>query len=178
MMINSCNRLKCLLQDNKAYYDRKNQPFYSDPNSPQTTQMFGQYNVFTFPFDGFYELYKEIQKTFRGLSKSIEPHYIQCWLNYTTKGQFLDWHKHHNIEERAWHGFYCVSVDDSKTTYRIDGQETDVTSQNNLLVITESGRDEHRTYPWDKDTPRITIAFDIVPRQHIPAQWLDHWIPI
>jgi hypothetical protein len=167
------------LVQNKEYYQRKEQPFYEDPNSPESTKMFGQYNLFTHPYGGFHSLYSAIREKFHSVCDWKTEYYIQCWMNYAEKGNYLDWHRHHDPEQKGWHGFYCVDVGDSKTTYKLpSGEEIDVISQDNLLVLSRSDGDKHRTYPWEGDKPRITIAFDIIPRMHVPYQWLDHWLPI
>lgn len=36
----------------------------------------------------------------------------------------------------------------------------------------------HRVSEWEKDTPRITIAFDIIKREQIDPLLLNRWIPI
>jgi len=175
----SCDLLMQTLVQNKEYYQRKEQPFYEDPNSPESTKMFGQYNLFTHPYGGFHSLYSAIREKFHSVCDWKTEYYIQCWMNYAEKGNYLDWHRHHDPEQKGWHGFYCVDVGDSKTTYKLpSGEEIDVISQDNLLVLSRSDGDKHRTYPWEGDKPRITIAFDIIPRMHVPYQWLDHWLPI
>ena len=70
----------------------------------------------------------------------------------------------------------------SYTTYRLPNkfEPVNVESENNLLVISKSAGDTHRTWPWEyADRDRITIAFDIVPRPHFnPEAWLNHWVPL
>jgi len=56
-----------------------------------------------------------------------------------------------------------------------------IESKNNLLVIGKSDNDEHRSSVWNQETPRITIAFDILPMSSInklQSNNLNHWIPI
>ena len=60
-------------------------------------------------------------------------------------------------------------------------EEIDIISKNNLLVISPSAGDQHRTWPWEGNgEPRITIAFDIVPESKFPSaiDKMNHWIPI
>jgi hypothetical protein len=148
--------------------------------APLTTQGFEHYNLLMSGFDGFHSLYFEIQKVFRQFNKLDEKYYIQCWLNIYENKNFLDWHTHYPSHCNAWHGFFCVDCELSKTTYRLPNvpESVDIVSENNLLVLSKSDGDSHRTWPWQyKDRDRITIAFDIVPSRFIASR-IDHWIPI
>ena len=135
-----------------------------------------------YPFDEFYDLYQEIKTFFYESSISEEQHYIQCWMNIYRKGDFIDWHTHWPKEKNSWHGFFCVDCEPSYTTYRLPNryEPVNVTSENNLLVISRSNGDTHRTWPWEyADRDRITIAFDILPRLEFhPEAWLNHWVPL
>jgi hypothetical protein len=151
----------------------------------ESTTYFDQYNLLMYPFDQFHELYNEIKQVFHTIHTSDEKHYIQCWLNHYNEGDFIDYHSHWLPEKRTWHGFVCVDCEPSKTTYRLpkgsDGknQIVDVPSINNTLVISKSNGDLHRTWPWPySDRPRLTIAFDIIPRENVQIEWLNHWVPI
>lgn len=157
--------------------------------STMTTQLYAQYNLLLYPISKeFHSLYKEIVSMFKEICPSDEfndnQFYLQCWLNFYRKGDFIDWHSHWPPDENgsSWHGFYCVDCEPSKTTYRIPNiqNEVDVVSENNLLVISRSDGDTHRTWPWHKNSPRITIAFDIVNRKTLnkPGLLDNHWIPI
>jgi hypothetical protein len=121
---------------------------------------------------------------------------MQSWVNVYNYGEYIDWHGHGQTSTYAWHGFFCVNAEPSKTTYQyLNSPETiDVESKNNLLVLGKSNTDTHRTWPWlDKNEPRITIAFDIVPDTTIVRHngntkltdmikqypyFKNHWIPI
>jgi hypothetical protein len=165
-----------------------NQQSHHDGQRMMTTKLYTQYNVLMYPFPEFHELYEEIKNTFYEVSEGQrldQKYYIQSWLNVYRKGEFIDWHPHWHAYYNVWHGFYCVDVEpNSSTTYRIpiNGKEEEVVvkSENNLLVMGKSENDEHRSSEWlIEEYPRITIAFDIVPRTSIDAtQNLNHWIPI
>jgi hypothetical protein len=156
--------------------------------SAATTKLYAQYNYFMYPFPGLYELYKAVKETFHYCCKSDEKFYSQAWLNVYRAGDYIDWHSHWPPEFESWHGFYCVDVEpDSSTTYRLFGNRPEVddivvTSQDNLLVISRSDGDVHRSSEWNNpDKPRITVAFDIIPmgklydrRNYEP----NHWVPI
>jgi hypothetical protein len=148
--------------------------------APLTTQGFEHYNLLMYPFDGFHSLYFEIQQLFQQFNKSNEKYYIRCWLNMYEKGNFVDWHDHFPTKSGSWHGFFCVDCEPSKTTYRLPNilELVDIVSENNLLVLSKSDGDQHRTWPWEyADRDRITIAFDIVPASYT-GEFLNHWIPI
>jgi hypothetical protein len=146
---------------------------------PITTQAFNQYNLLLYPFAEFHKLYQEICKTFNNVCDIDDNYYIQCWLNYYEHNQYIDWHKHFDPLDNTWHGFVCVDCKDSKTSYRLpNGEELDIPSIDGNIVISKSNGDIHRTYPWPyTDSPRITIAFDIVPWHNI--HWgINHWAPV
>lgn len=146
---------------------------------PLTTRVFNHYNLLLFPYDEFHKLYQEICRVFSIVCNTDKNYYIQCWLNYCTYEQFIDWHSHWGSQDNTWHGFVCVDSEDSITSYRLpSGEEFDVPSKNGTLIISRSNGDVHRTYPWPHaDRPRITIAFDCVPEDRI--QWgVNHWIPV
>ena len=160
--------------------DSKNSSTYLDP-MPQTSKIFNCHNVFQFSYPQFYELYKEINTMFQEINPTTEPYYIQCWINYTKKDQYLDWHSHWPEEYKAWSGYYCAYAGDSKTSFRIpnEKEEVDVISKDNLLVLAPSAGDTHRTHPWnDPINPRITLAFDIFPRHSVPKDWIDLVVPL
>jgi hypothetical protein len=172
----SCYKLHDLIKTNF----KDNQKEYLG-TSTLTTQLYSSYNLLMYPYDQFYELYSFIKKVFRENCTDEKKYYIQCWLNYYEKNQYIDWHRHWKPKYKTWHGFFCVSCEPSKTTYKLPHvySPVDITSEDNLLVISQSAGDEHRTYPWPYDDPRITIAFDIVPQEYInPEKWMNHWVPI
>ena len=155
------------------------------PNSAMLSSLYHKYNLFMYPYPGFHELYEQVRDTFHELNDEKDlKYYAQCWINFYEKDQFIDWHIHRNTPAKAWHGFYCVDCEPSHTSYQLsNGMQFDVESKNNLLVISKSGEDKHRTWPWQGDTPRITIAFDIVPQFKLdpntcPVDYINHWVPI
>lgn len=168
--------------------------------STMTTKLYSQYNILTSQSGVIHDLYSEIRDIFREVCDSKEKHFIQSWLNFYRKGEFIDWHRHWPMQANCWHGFYCVSCEPSKTTYRLppahglqipqsmieetNWETQDVESKNNLIVLSPSAGDMHRTWPWEYDEPRITIAFDIVPISWLEKtpqpkhNILNHWIPL
>jgi hypothetical protein len=158
---------------------------YSDI-APPSTQVYGSYNMLLYPFPGFHELYQEIQKMLYECLQLTgedpkEKYYIECWLNIYKSDDYIAWHSHFPASSNGWFGFYCVNVEPSKTTFDffdVNGY-TDVPGENNLLAMLKSTDDQHRTWPWEYPTPRITVAFNIVPRHQIDINGTNnHWIPI
>jgi len=184
----SCKLLYNLVNENFNTDEYKtNIQTYEDATNKisLTTTLYTAYNLFMYPYDEFHSLYNEVKTLFRECCIDEEKYYIQCWVNFYKKGDFINWHHHWEPHKHTWHGFFCVDCEPSKTTYRIPGvfEEVDITSEDNLLVMSKSNGDTHRTWPWEDATrDRITIAFDIVPRQfvHSPglAMPLNHWVPI
>lgn len=184
----SCKLMHDLVNKNfnTSEYNSKIQTYEDATNKISiTTKLYSTYNLFMYPYDEFYNLYQEIKTFFRECCIDEEQYYIQCWVNFYKQGDFINWHHHWIPEKRTWHGFFCVDCEPSKTTYRIPGvsEEVDIVSEDNLLVMSRSNGDTHRTWPWEQsDRDRITIAFDIVPRQfvHTPGleMPLNHWVPL
>jgi len=152
-------------------------------------EIFARYNLFLYPFPEFYELYFKIREMFYDkleVENHEESYYIQSWLNFYWKGDFIDWHHHWPSYVNSWHGYYCIDVEPSKTSYRLEHTKKiiDVKNENNLLVLSKSLNDKHRTWPWQHENPRITIAFDIVPGPVVlnfegeNKMGINHWIPI
>lgn len=183
---NSCEKVYNILsQVNKNYHDDEFSP------ASNSTKLWKHYNTFFNPYDGFYELFDSIRQTFY----EIKPrefdgkYYIQSWINCYQKGEYIDWHSHSNTPDRQFMtGYYSVSGEPSFTTFRYqDGIEYNVYNKEDNLVFTKMGGQyrysEHRTWPWDQDQPRISIAFEIIHREGIP-QWFpkeemfNHWMPI
>jgi len=148
--------------------------------APITTRVHDQYNLFMYGLEGFHPLFFEIQKLFRSLNHNPGEYYILSWLNLYKFGEYVDWHEHYPSTHNTWHGFYCVDCEPSKTTYILPNKSAhlDIVSRNNLLVMSPGSGDWHRTWPWEfKDRDRITIAFDIVPRDRLYVR-SKFWIPI
>jgi hypothetical protein len=175
---NSCLTMHQIIMDNFA-----DLPGGYPQKDLYSTHVFNQYNLLMYPLDQFYELYFEIQKLYKEISQVNTQMYIQCWLNFYNKGQYIDWHGHWGTGSGAYHGFFCVDVEpDSHTSYKfpIDDEIKfiDIESKNNLLVIGKTDRDQHKSSEWNHDYPRITIAYDIVPKELVPLKMLNHWMPI
>jgi hypothetical protein len=187
----SCIKMESFINEN--FPDYKQSPLYEqtnkvlESNSPDTTNAYFDYNLMLYPQQGFHELFVSIRETFNLIRRKnnikFNQFYMQCWLNTYDVGQKLEWHGHFPPEVKSWHGFYCVNVKDSITSYRIppNGGLININCADDLLVISKSDGDTHCTSDWTHENDkRITIAFDIVPAPFIASQkmLLNHWIPL
>jgi hypothetical protein len=134
----------------------------------KTTDIHDRYNIFMFPVPELYQLYETLRIKINPLLDYNRAYTLKAWLNVYRAGQNIKPHGHWPPEFEAWHGFYCVNVGEntSSTTYKIPKvkKEIVVPSVNGLIVIGRSDDDRHWSSVWkDKNQPRITIAFDIVP---------------
>jgi hypothetical protein len=154
----------------------------SNINCPYTTEIYNKYNLFTFTYYNFSLLFKEIQKAFKHIHTREEPHFVQAWLNIYRENMGLDWHSHWPSKFKAYHGYFCLDVEPSITTYIIPNIKNEVLVKNinNSIVIGKSDGDKHKTVVWeDSEHPRITIAFDIMPAKILnDNKLINHWIPI
>lgn len=178
--------------------------------STLTTKLFAKYNFCMYPFPGINILYWNIHHVFHSCLTQFyggrvdTRFFMQSWLNYYKKGEFINWHSHTKQSVGAWHGFFCLDVEpDSYTSYKWpkDPERNDVIvdvhSQNNLMVMGLSNDDQHKSSEWlHDDRPRITIAFDILPEEHVleltggndwqsykkamdaNSFFMNHWIPM
>jgi len=173
-----------LIHSSKNLYELVKNNLYTNQQIKSTisTDLYERYNYLMYPSDEIHKLYTEIKTAFDSVKDDLnKKYYIQCWLNYYNKGDFIDWHSHWEKEKEAWHGFYCLDCEPSFTSYKLPNikDPINIYSEDNLMVISKSNGDEHRTWPWEYDKPRLTIAFDIVPYEYINyKQWTNHWLPI
>jgi hypothetical protein len=143
-----------------------------------------KYNLFTFPHQELIKLYKAMVEHISPLLDTNRGYVIKSWMNLYRKGQNVKWHSHWPKEYNVWHGFYCVNVgnDSSHTIYKIPGVVSDiiVPSINGRLVVGKSENDKHSSSIWqDESSPRITLAFDIIPIDTLinDKLILNHFIP-
>lgn len=154
---------------------------YFGKGSP-TTHLYMFYNIFT--IDSLFEpLFKVIEKTLvenRYYDSSLE-YGIQSWINIHRKNENLGWHGHGPPGRNAFHGYFCVDSEPSKTLYQIpymsECLDLEISNTNNSLVFGRSEGDKHMVTEWAEEFPRITIAFDIVPVKMLKTNH-DHWLPI
>lgn len=182
----SCSKLNDIILN----YDKK----YKDDVGglkclSQSSQLWKVYNTFLFPLEGFHDLFNSIKETFYEANPSNnKKYYIQCWLNWYLKDEYIDWHTHAQTPNCEFmSGYYCVDAEPSYTTYKFDNYNFDYINKNDYVVFTKMNKtyngNKHRTWPWPyENRPRITIAFEIIHQEGIPLyfedQMFNHWVPI
>lgn len=160
-----------------------------------TTAMAHYYNVFTFDNDSIQNLKKALADAtkeacdYYGIDYDGLDYQINGWFNvdYGTKyGNVLslsDPYELKNLHDHmggigapVFHGYYCVNAEPSITHYLIDRETPfENINKNNRLVLSETGH-PHGIGNWDWDGPRITIAYDIAPKN---KQYnTDRWVPL
>jgi hypothetical protein len=148
-----------------------------------TTVNYLHYNLFTFPHPELISLFTELRNNIAVFLKKDERYVIQFWLNIFRKGEFVNWHRHWPVGSGVFHGYYCVNVGDSVTSYMIPGNDhiTELHNKDGLLVFGRSEGDKHKSSAWNSDDPRVTMAFDIIPwKQTLKAggeKYYNHYIP-
>jgi hypothetical protein len=149
-----------------------------------------KYNVFKFDnslikefYDGVKDCFMEVCE-FYNIDFNDQNYMIRGWFNYdkTSKNGFsVDprtnpryFHDHlggHGVPD--FHGYYCVNAEPSKTFYKMkDDSIYENENKNNRLVICSNGF-PHGRDDWYFDSPRITIAYDIVPFSRLVAEQVD-----
>jgi hypothetical protein len=65
-----------------------------------------------------------------------------------------------------FHGYYSVNAEPSSTYYKINKTNVhEVVNENNVAIFSETGH-PHGRGDWFEDKPRITLAYDIAPKQN------------
>jgi hypothetical protein len=171
-----------------------------------STRLFFKYNTFLFSSQELHKLFVEISNFWKIVRPTNEPWYLRSWVNIYDSSKSIGWHSHFESKDNGWHGYFCVDVDQSKTSYALfpplfqeslayehdyvynntqlvehntEYELANVCGQDNFLFMSPSGP-MHRNVPWRiLDRPRITIAFDILPGRFIDnSLYENHWIPL
>lgn len=188
---NSCNTLRDLVVEKltpgfDTYPGRKFETSYGTESMESGPEFFGnyvfKYNLFMYPYDQFHDLYNEIKKTFIEVNPNYynEKYYISGWVNFNKPGDFVDWHQHRQGIEDTWHTVYYANADSSKITYEFlnDGSIHDIDCEDNLLIVAKNSNTRHRTWPWEGEGERISIATNIMPWHQIEPGWVNYWVPL
>lgn len=103
----------------------------------------------------YYKLFNIIQKEVKNLHEKQEPLWIQTWINYHSQEEVLNWHDHSNC---IMHGY--VSIRPHKTITEFESFQVDNTPGRMYIGKPYNKHKVSVLEPFD--TPRITIAFDII----------------
>ena len=122
-----------------------------------TTWTYDSYNVFTLTSGSelFHKLYYEIQKIVRGYVKAEEPLWLQSWMNFHKKEEVLDWHDHKCC---IAHGYVSINPHNTKTVF----EDFEVDNEVGKLYIGKPYMKHKVVIEEEFDSPRITIAFDVI----------------
>ena len=152
--------------------------------APMSSRLHDYYNVFTFPYDGINELYREVCAFFKETCEYDQPYYIHAWLNYLKKGDSVPWHNHWGALSELTQTYVCsayINAEPSNTIYKFpDGHVYEVKNRNNTITLYEDVGDLHMVEPWTLDEPRITVSMDMVPMKYIQGSpfLLNTWMPV
>jgi hypothetical protein len=97
--------------------------------------------------------------------------YLGCWATLTRKGRqvFPHTHSFHNFHMI---GHVSINAEPSTTTYLwedLDNKEYQVPIENINGAVQVTRSVNHHSSVWEKDEPRITIAFDVIGDEHVKA---------
>lgn len=172
---------------NDSYISRKS--YHAELNNqleqaPQTSKLHDYYNLFTFPYEGIVQVYREAIGTFKEVNKYSEQYYVHAWLNYQHKGECIPWHYHWkglSGLDRTYVATAYINAEGSITTYKYpDGTVYDHHCKNGTISIFEDIGDIHQVNPWTGDDPRITISMDFVPIKYVQSTpyIVNTWMPV
>lgn len=151
--------------------------------APMSSRLHDYYNVFSFPYDGINELYREVCAFFKEVCEYDQPYYVHAWLNYLQKGDSVPWHNHWGALSGLRQTYVCsyyINAEPSNTIYKFPNETHTVACKNNTITLYEDVGDLHMVEPWTGDEPRITISMDMVPMKYIQGSpfLLNTWMPV
>jgi hypothetical protein len=141
------------------------------------TSRLWHYNLFDYPHAELRELKLIIAQQYCAYVDAMqyprETVYIQCWANLLKFGQHINWHHHSDAHANAPHeyaymsGNLCIHADNTKTYYKNPCAETDIVGLDNVAgeMVLFPSFISHETDKNMNQTPRISIAFDIITEQ-------------
>lgn len=151
------------------------------------TPMGSDYNILLLGYDSLIPLKENLADVlleacdYYEIDAKSKDYVIMSWLNVTYGREINDFqlpndqhistdnYHDHNGGRGApdFHGYFSVNAEPSNTNYLIN-RETPFKNinTNGRAVISETGH-PHNVDPWNFDTPRITIAYDICPRENM-----------
>tara|TARA_R110002124_G_C8704758_1_gene494303 strand:+ start:146 stop:670 length:525 start_codon:yes stop_codon:yes gene_type:complete len=126
-------------------------------NNKDTTWNYNLYNVFTVTAGDvyFHKLFKELVNIIKNYHKKDEPLWVQCWLNYHSDKQVLDWHDH----KWLFHGYISIDPKDTKTIFE-NGFE--VKNKPGNIYIGPCNVKHKVVVEKPYSGYRITLGFDVI----------------
>lgn len=147
------------------------------------TQLGSYYNIFNFDNLDIAKLKQALSEmllealSYYSLDYKVDDYFIHGWFNLDYKSGNVgvsplknENHFHDHMGGTGvpiFHGYYCVNAEPSSTFYKIggiDGELFENVNHNNRAILSETGH-PHGRDDWYENIPRITIAYDLAPRQ-------------
>ena len=166
---------------------------YKDRSSGAGTALLEYYNIFNMGNADLDKLKNALNKNLKiaceyyGIDYNSKDWYLHGWFNRNAKDDLWDvspidhddkWHEHMNgVGAPVFHGYFCVNAEPSVTVYQIFKNPENIkvnVNKNNRLVLSEVGH-PHGMGNWRVDGDRITIAYDIAPREYISDDNAETW---
>ncbi len=126
-------------------------------NKMSSTWFYRYYNLSTLTVGSalYYKFFMDLQKTIRKTVNHKKPLWYQCWLNFHTEDEVLDWHNHTGC---LLHGF--VSIDPKNTTTQF--KDYTIKNKPGKMYIGKPKLYHRVNVLTPYKGERITIAFDVV----------------
>ena len=100
-----------------------------------------------------YHLFIELKKIIREYAGHKRPLWFQCWVNFHTPDEVLDWHDH------AWpfHGYICIDAKKTKTVF----EDYEILNEDGNIYIGPGYKKHMVKVLQNYKNPRITLGFDV-----------------
>ena len=170
IVINTEDIAKIVLQKEKEIIDK-----YSGDDDGNTglgvdslTARFKHYNVLKWQEVVIAQLHQEIrifhdEYFAQVIGSEPPPLKVRCWANVMRKGQQIKKHTHSTHPHSYLGGHFCVTAENTSTSYMHPYTQEDYVVENKPGEITLFPNYlTHYTSVHESDVPRISIAFDLV----------------
>ena len=170
IVINTEDIAKIVLQKEKEIIDK-----YSGDDDGNTglgvdslTARFKHFNVLKWQEIPIVELHQEIrifhdEYFAQVIGSEPPPLKVRCWANVMRKGQQIKKHTHSTHPHSYLGGHFCVTAENTSTSYMHPYTQEDYVVENKPGEITLFPNYlTHYTSVHESDVPRISIAFDLV----------------
>ena len=126
-------------------------------NKVNSTEGHGYYNLFSLAIGSklFFQLHKQLTTLIRNFVGDDRELWFSCWVNYHMPDQVLDWHNHKYC---IAHGYVSLDPKNTSTVF----EEYAIKNEVGKIYIGPGYRHHKVVVHEPYNTPRITIAFDIV----------------
>lgn len=121
------------------------------------TKLYSLYNTFNLTSCDlyWYQLYDDLKNIIRSYLKTNKPLWFQCWINYHTAEEVLNWHNH----DWDFHGYISL-FNTNKTTTKFEKYE--IKNKDGQIYIGPGFRKHKVVVPKNFKGYRVTLGFDIV----------------